>query len=131
MEADFTINSFYFDYKDRGNFFLRRLFLLLATTSLMTGLSFAKDDLITITQESEQVPLATGNSISVQSVCPEKSVLINGGGECLGFLNTAHRVVLTKSAPDSISAAWNVECTNMNREAGEAQARAWAVCKKH
>ncbi len=81
------------------------MFLLLAITFLMIGLSFAKDDLITITQESEQVPLAIGNSISVQSVCPEKSVLIRGGGECLGFLNTVHRGVLTKSAPDSINAA--------------------------
>lgn len=110
---------------------MRRFFLLIAITFFMTGLSFAQDDLITINEESEQVPLATGNSISVQSVCPEKSVLISGGGECLGFLNTQRRVVLTKSAPDSINAAWNVECTNINPEAGQAQARAWAVCKEY
>lgn len=111
---------------------LRRWSLLLfAITLVGTGLSFASEDLITVTRESEQLPLATGNSISVQSICPEKSVLISGGGQCLGFLNTENRVVLTLSAPDSINAAWNVQCTNMNREAGEAQAKAWAVCKEH
>lgn len=111
---------------------MRRLFLsLVLFIFLMSGLSFAKDDLITVTKESEQVPLATGNSISVQSVCPEKSVLISGGGECVGFFNTARKIVLTKSAPDSINAAWNVECTNMNPEAGQAQARAWAICKEY
>ena len=64
-----------------------------------------------------------GRALSIVSVCPEKSVLLSGGGECLGFLNTEHVVVLTKSAPDPVGAAWNVECTNMNREAGEAQAK--------
>lgn len=96
-----------------------------------TSFSFGRDDLITVTSESEQVPLATGTSISVQSKCPEKSVLVSGGGQCLGFLNTENKIVLTTSAPDSLNAAWNVECTNMNREAGEAQAKAWAICSKY
>ena len=93
--------------------------------------SYAKDDLITVTKESERVPLATGKTVSVQSLCPEKTILIGGGGQCIGFLNTEHRIVLTTSAPDSINAAWNVVCTNTNREAGDAQAKAWAVCEKH
>jgi len=105
--------------------------LILTITVLSTVISNAKDELITVIQESDRVPLATGKSVSVQSVCPENSVLISGGGECYGFLNTEHRVVLSKSAPDSVGAAWNVECANLNREAGEAQAKAWAVCKKH
>ena len=105
--------------------------LLLLIVLLSSGLSYGRDDLITITQESEQLPLATGKSVSVTSTCPEKSVLVSGGGECIGFLNTENKIVLTTSAPDSINAAWNVECTNMNAEAGEAQAKAWAVCKEH
>ena len=55
----------------------------------------------------------------------------SGGGECIGFLNTENKIVLTTSAPDDINAAWNVQCTNMNREAGEAQAKAWAICSEH
>jgi hypothetical protein len=106
------------------------LFLLLIVL-LSPALSYGKDDLITVTQESEQMPLATGKSVSVKSTCPEKSVLVSGGGECIGFLNTENKIVLTTSAPDSINASWNVKCTNMNREAGEAQAKAWAVCKEH
>jgi len=101
---------------------------ILSLIFLSTLQSFAKDDLITVSKESEKVPLVSGKSISTVSVCPEKSVLLSGGGECLGFLNTEHKVVLTKSAPDPVGAAWNVECTNMNREAGEAQAKAWVIC---
>jgi len=67
----------------------------------------------------------------VNSTCPEKSVLVSGGGECVGFLNTESKIVLTTSAPDSLNAAWNVECTNMNPKAGEAQAKAWAICSKY
>ena len=111
---------------------LREYSLLLLTIILLSaGFSYGKDDLITVTQQSDRVPLASGKSISVKSTCPEKSVLIGGGGECLGFLNTEHKVVLTTSAPDSIGAAWNVECTNMNPEAGDAQASAWAICKEN
>ncbi len=106
------------------------LFLLLIVL-LSSGLSYGKDDLITVTRESEQLPLATGKSVSVKSTCPEKSVLVSGGGECIGFLNTENKIVLTTSAPDNINAAWNVECTNMNREAGEAQVKAWAICSEH
>ncbi|MCK5392276.1 MAG: hypothetical protein KAJ31_07590 [Deltaproteobacteria bacterium] len=101
------------------------IFALVFTLPLQ---SIAKDDLITVSKESEQVPLASGKSVSIRSLCPEKTVLLSGGGECLGFLNTEHKVVLTKSAPDPIGAAWNVDCTNMNREAGDVQARAWAIC---
>jgi len=98
---------------------------------ITTSFSYGRDDLITVTQESEKVPLATGRSISIESTCPENSVLVSGGGKCLGFLNTENKIVLTTSSPDSIKAAWNVECTNMNREAGEAQAKAWAICSEH
>jgi len=105
--------------------------LLLAIILLSAELSYGRDDLITLTKESPQVQLATGRSVSVNSTCPEKSVLVSGGGECVGFLNTESKIVLTTSAPDSLNAAWNVECTNMNREAGEAQAKAWAICSKY
>ena len=105
--------------------------LLLALFLLTPSFSYAKDDLLTVTEQSERVPLASGKSVWVKSICPKKTILIGGGGECLGFLNTQHKVVLTKSAPDSVGAAWNVECTNMNPEAGEAQAKAWAICKEH
>ena len=90
--------------------------LLLAIILLSAVLSYGRDDLITVT---------------VNSTCSEKSVLVSGGGECVGFLNTESKIVLTTSAPDSLNAAWNVECTNMNREAGEAQAKAWAICSKY
>ena len=110
--------------------FIKLPLLILVIIILGTLASNAKDDLITVTQESDRIPLASGKSVSVQSVCLENSLLISGGGECYGFLNTRNKVVLSKSAPDSTTSAWNVECTNLNREAGEAQAKAWAVCKK-
>ncbi len=108
---------------------LRCLALFIFTLLFLSPIqSFARDDLITVSKESEKVQLASGKSISIRGVCPNKTVLLSGGGECVGFLNTEHKVVLTKSAPDPIGASWNVECTNMNREAGSAQAKAWAIC---
>lgn len=108
-------------------YFISIIAIMLTTSSY----SFGRDDLITVTKQSEQVSLATGNSISVSSQCPEKNVLVSGGGECLGFLNTENKIVVTKSAPDNLNAAWNVKCTNMNPQAGDAQAIAWAICSEH
>jgi len=110
-----------------------RLFSLLLPVIILlsTELCFGRDDLITVTKESEQVPLATGKSVSVKSTCPENSVLVSGGGECSGSLNTESKIVLTRSAPDSLNAAWNVECSNMNPQAGDAQAKAWAICSEY
>lgn len=110
-----------------------KLYSFFIITIILTtaSYSFGRDDLITVTKQTEQVSIATGKSISVSSQCPEKSVLVSGGGECLGFLNTENKIVVTKSAPDNLSAAWNVKCTNMNPQAGDAQAMAWAICSEH
>jgi hypothetical protein len=59
--------------------------LLLAVFLLSAELSYGRDDHITLTKESPQVQLATGRSVSVHSTCPEKSVLVSGGGSVLAF----------------------------------------------
>jgi len=88
----------------------------------------SREGVSTVATESDNVSAASGKSISVKSECPAGTRVIGGGGECYGFMNTIGRVALTKSAPASDEAAWVVECSNLNSEPGEIQARAWAFC---
>jgi len=90
--------------------------------------AYSKEGLSTVATESDNVSAASGKSISVKSECPSGTRVIGGGGECYGFMNTIGRVALTKSAPSTDEAAWVVECSNLNSEPVEIQARAWAFC---
>lgn len=104
--------------------------VLVITLLLAAFLSaaYSKEGVSTVATESDNVSAASGKSISVKSECPAGTRVIGGGGECYGFMNTTGRVALTKSAPASDEAAWVVECTNLNPNPGEIQARAWAFC---
>lgn len=109
----------------------RNIAAVLVITLVLVGFlstAFSKEGLSTVATESDNVSAASGKSISVKSECPAGTRVIGGGGECYGFMNTIGRVALTKSAPATDEAAWVVECTNLNSEPGEIQARAWAVC---
>lgn len=90
--------------------------------------AYGEEGISIVSAESETVSAASGKSISVKSVCPRGTSVIGGGGECYGFLNTEGRVVLSKNAPVPGESSWFVECTNMNSNPGDVQARAWAVC---
>jgi len=107
-------------------------FTLIAASVLLTALSlntYAEDEAVTtVSVKSDVEPRPSGKPISVRSYCPEGKTLIGGGGECYGFLDTENMVVLTLSAPKPVDSAWAVECTNVNANAGDVQAKAWAVC---
>lgn len=90
--------------------------------------AYGEEGVSIVSAESETVSASSGKSISVKSVCPRGTSVIGGGGECYGFLNTEGRVVLSKNAPVSGESSWLVECTNVNPDPGDVQARAWAVC---
>lgn len=90
--------------------------------------AYSREGVSTVATESDNVSAASGKSISVKSECPSGTRVIGGGGECYGFMNTTGRIALTKSAPATDEAAWVVECTNLNNNPGEIQARAWAFC---
>ncbi|MEQ9618583.1 MAG: hypothetical protein RIG61_05375 [Deltaproteobacteria bacterium] len=104
------------------------LVIAVLAAGLISMDAYAREGIKIVSVESEPVAAASGKSISAKSVCPAGTRLISGGGECYGFLNTEGRAALTRSAPVLDESIWVVECTNMNRNAGELQARAWAIC---
>ena len=98
-------------------------------TAFPSYINAEEDAVITVKAESDVVRKASGETVSVKSYCPEERTLIGGGGVCFGFLNTENKVLLTVSAPSPDEKdAWFVVCTNVNDNAGEAQAMAWAMC---
>ncbi len=104
------------------------LVVTLGITGVISMVAHGREGVSTVGTESETVSAASGKAISVKSTCPDGTRVIGGGGECYGFLNTEGRVVLTKSAPVPGESSWLVECTNVNANPGDVQARAWAVC---
>lgn len=100
----------------------------LGLMGVFSTIASGEEGISIVSAESDTVSAATGRSISVKSVCPRGTRVIGGGGECYGFLNTEGRVALSKNAPVPGESSWFVECTNINPEPGDVQARAWAVC---
>lgn len=111
---------------------MRNIAFTLVITILGAGAisidAYGEEGIKTVSVESDTVSAASGKTISAKSVCPEGTRIISGGGECYGFLNTEGRAALTRSAPVPGESSWIVECTNMNRDPGELQAKAWAIC---